>query len=117
MSTPRQAASDLLATVKAREMQRGILAEMRDDRAATARHFLAAAYLELVLASDHAEAGQADLSRHSRISAASCLWRAGRPDQARVELDALVRDFPAEAPAVQEVVRDLEQHYPAPSPA
>src|SRR5262249_24751710 len=81
--------SDMSVTVKSREIQRGMLAELRNDRAATARHYLAAAHLELVLASDYAEAGQEELAMRSRISAASCLWRAGRVDQARGELQAL----------------------------
>jgi hypothetical protein len=44
----------MLVTVKAREIQRGMLAEMRGDRADTERHLLAGAHLELVLAEDYA---------------------------------------------------------------
>jgi len=40
--------SDLLVTVKSREMQRGMSAEMRGDPLTASRHFLAAAHLELV---------------------------------------------------------------------
>jgi hypothetical protein len=40
--------SDMLVTVKSRELQRGLLAEMRGDQTGAARHLLAAAHLELV---------------------------------------------------------------------
>src|SRR3954452_22401061 len=108
MSTVQRPVSDMLVTVKSREIQRGILAEMRNDQAAAGRHFLAAAHLELVLASDYAEAGQEELSRRSRASAASCLWRAGKPDQARAEFEALIHDFPAQSAALSQLLTDLE---------
>jgi len=117
MSTIPQPVSDMLVTVKSRELQRGIFAEMRDDRIAASRHFLAAAHLELVLASDYSDAGQPELSRRSRISAASCLWRAGKLAEARAELDALARDFPAQAADLQGVVADLEKSYPHNDPS
>ncbi len=79
MSTISGPASDMLVTVKSREVQRGMLAEMRGDRPSAARHFLAAAHLELVLAADFDEIGDADLAVRSRLSAASCFWRAGDP--------------------------------------
>ena len=110
MSTVPQAVSDMLVTVKSREIQRGMLAEMQKDQAAATRHFLAAAHLELVLASDYTEAGEEELARRSRISAASCLWRAGRPEQGRQELQALAREFPAHAAAIQQVLAELEQN-------
>jgi hypothetical protein len=44
--------SDMLVTVKSRELQLGMLAEMRGDRTGAARHLLAAGHLELVLADD-----------------------------------------------------------------
>ena len=53
MSAASPAVSDMLVTVKSREIQRALLAEMRGDQAAAPRHFLAAAHLELVLAEDY----------------------------------------------------------------
>jgi len=83
MSTISGPVSDMLMTVKSREVQRGMLAEMRGDRPSAARHFLAAAHLELVLAADFDEIGDADLAVRSRLSVASCFWRAGDPLSAR----------------------------------
>ena len=77
MATAHAPVSDMLVTVKSRELQRGMLAEVRGDRPDATRHFLAAAHLELVLADDYAQAGQAGLALHSHVSAASCFWRAG----------------------------------------
>src|SRR4051794_11194739 len=88
--------SDMLVTVKAREIQRAMMAEMRHDAAAAVRHFLAAAHLEMVLADDYAQAGQDDMALRSRLSAASCLWRGGRVAEARDILDAATRDRPTE---------------------
>jgi hypothetical protein len=109
MAAIGQPVSDMMVTVKSREVQRGMLAEMRKDRAEAARHFLAAAHLELVLASDYAQAGEEELACRSRISAASCLWRAGRTAEAREQFDAIRRDFPARATAVGQAVLDLEK--------
>jgi len=116
MSAAPKAVSDLLIIVKSREIQRGMLAEMQKDRSATTRHFLAAAHLELVLASDYSEVGEEELARRSRVSAASCLWRAGRPDQARQELESLAREFPAQAAVTQQVLADLEKDHPPDRP-
>ncbi len=58
MAMPSSPVSDMLVTVKSREVQRGMLAEMRGDRAAASRHLLAAAHLELVLADDYAQASR-----------------------------------------------------------
>jgi len=91
--------SDMAATVKSREVQRALLAEMAGDRSAAARHFLAAAHLELVLAADYAAAGVEDLALRSRISAASCLWRAGEVARARTLLNELVQAVPTQAAA------------------
>lgn len=104
--------SDMLVTVKAREIQRGMLAEWQGQRASATRHFLAAAHLELVLASDYAEAGDGESARRSRISAASCLWRGGLVTRAREELTALAREYPEQAQSVQEVLSDLTRSYP-----
>ena len=76
MSAASSAVSDMLMTVKSREVQRGMLAEMRGDRDSSIRHFLAAAHLELVLGSDYDEIGDPDLALRSRLSAASCFFTA-----------------------------------------
>lgn len=110
MATVQSPVSDMLVTVKSRELQRGMLAEMRDDSASAARHFLAAAHLELVLAHEYALAGQDDLAVRSRLSAASCFWRAGQVQRARDEFAELTRAYPAQAGSVQDTLADLEQH-------
>ena len=94
MSTISGAVSDMLMTVKSREVQRGMLAEMRGDRPSAARHFLAAAHLELVLAADFEEIGDAELAVRSRLSAASCFWRAGDPLSARGLIETLLEVAP-----------------------
>jgi hypothetical protein len=101
----------MTTTVKSREVQRGMLAEMRGEREAAARHFLAAAHLELVLAGDYEEAGRDDLALRSRLSAASCLWRAGDMDRARSMLRALAKR-PQHRAVAAETLKDLEKHYP-----
>ena len=113
MSTEPAPISDMVATVKSREVQRGLLAEMANDRATAARHFLAAAHLELVLAEDYAAAGAAELALRSRISAGSCFWRAGQVAQARAVFDALLQAHPDQAAAVQRVVAELQADYSA----
>src|SRR5690242_3803201 len=95
MSAAPAAVSDMLVTVKSREVQRAMLAEMRGDSKAAAKHFLAAAHLELVLADDYAQAGQPDLATRSGISAASCFWSAGHQDRARSLFDELRQSHPA----------------------
>lgn len=100
--------SDMLATVKSREVQRGVLAEMRGDAAAAKRHFLAAAHLEIVLASEYAQAGQMDLAVRSHISAASCFWRGGQQEQATSILDSLCGQYPDRAASFQAVLTDLK---------
>ena len=75
--------SDMLVTVKSREVQHALFAESSGNREAARRHFLAAAHLELVLAHDYEEAGEPDLALRSRISLASCLWSAGQIEQGR----------------------------------
>jgi hypothetical protein len=105
--------SDMTATVKSREVQRAILAEMAGDSAGAARHFLAAAHLELVLAEDYAAGGAGDRALRSRISAASCFWRAGEVARARSEFDALSRAHPASAAEIQRIVAELDRDYSA----
>lgn len=114
MATVHTPVSDMLVTVKSRELQRGMLAEMRHDRPDADRHFLAAAHLELVLADDYAQAGQLDLAWRSQLSAASCFWRAGQPHQARELLATLMQDYPAQEPAIKQSIAELENDYPPP---
>jgi hypothetical protein len=104
----------MLVTVKSRELQRGMLAEMRGDRSSAARHLLAAAHLELVLADDYAQAGQLDLALRCRLSAASSFWRAGRSDHAHELFEAIIQEHPAQEQEVREVIRALERDYPTP---
>ena len=66
------------------------------------KHFLAAAHLELVLA------GDIELARRSRISAASCFWRAGEIDEAQAIFDNLCQAEPQRAGDIQEVIDDLK---------
>ncbi len=107
MSTLEAPVSDMLVTVKSREVQRAMLAEMRGDREASRKHFLAAAHLELVLADDYEQADESDLSFRSRLSAASCFWRAGQPEQASKVSDSLLRINPDRAAEVQQVMDEL----------
>jgi hypothetical protein len=113
MSANPSGISDLVATVRSREVQRAMLAEMAGDRSAATRHFLAAAHLELVLAEDYAAVGVEDLALRSRLSAASCFWRAGQILQAQSLFDALTKAHPAEAAAIQQVASELNQDYAA----
>lgn len=110
MPAMKSPVSEMLVTVKSRELQRGMLAEMRGDRGAVSRHFLAAAHLELVLASDYSQAGDNEMALRSRISAASCFWRSGETDKARVLFAEMQRDCPDESGAIQIVIADLEQN-------
>jgi|SRR6266850_6465069 len=115
MATAHVSVSDMLVTVKSRELQRGLLAEMRGDQTGAARHLLAAAHLELVLADDYEQSDQWDLALRSRLSAASCFWRAGQPDQARELFEAMIQEHPTQEQAIREVVASLEHDYPKPS--
>src|SRR2546426_3687704 len=101
--------SDLLVTVKSREIQRGMLAEMRGDKACAAPHLLAAAHLELVLADDYAQAGNDKMALRSRVSAASCFWRAGQPARARALFDKLLHDYPAQKADITRVLAELKR--------
>jgi hypothetical protein len=101
--------SDMLVTVKARQIQRAMLAEMHGDRDGARRHFLAAAHLELVLAHDYEEAGNAVLAFRSRLSSASCLWRGGEIEQGRHALETLQAQQPAQAATIQQILAELSQ--------
>ncbi|MCH5373280.1 MAG: hypothetical protein JJ992_04845, partial [Planctomycetes bacterium] len=97
MSSVQIPVSDMLITVKSREVQRGMLAEMADRKAEAREHFLAAAHLELVLASDYEGVGDSELGRRSRISAGSCFWRAGDIDRAQSLFADLIENAPDQA--------------------
>ena len=112
MSTASAPVSDMLVTVKAREVQRALLAEMRDDSEAARRHFLASAHLELVLAADYEQAGDGDLVLRSHLSAASCFWRAGEREQAQRLFDNVRANHPTQDAAIQQIQAELARDYP-----
>lgn len=112
MSAAPTMVSDMLVTVKSREVQRAMLAEMRGDRKDAAKHFLAAAQLELVLADDYAQAGQPELALRNGISAASCFWSAGCPERAQPLFDELLQAHPTQASSIRQAVEELERDYP-----
>jgi hypothetical protein len=114
MSTAPVPVSDMLVTVKSREVQRALLAEMRDDREAARRHFLAGAHLERVLAADYEQAGDSLLSFRSQLSAASCLWRAGEHEQARRRFEEMRAAHPTQDAAIEQVQMELTRDYPPP---
>jgi hypothetical protein len=97
----------MVVTVKSREVQRGMLAEMVGNSEDATRHFLAAAHLELVLATDYEQAGDTELARRSRIGAASCLWRAGELETARAVFDGLRQSDPSRSDEIQELIDEL----------
>jgi hypothetical protein len=115
MSAAVISVSDMLVTVKSREIQRGLLAEMRGDPVSSSRHFLAAAHLELVLAADYDEIGDSDLALRSRLSAASCLWRGGRLEQARSLFEELSQTYPSRSTLIQKVLEELEAKITVPT--
>lgn len=112
MSTAPAPVSDMLVTVKSREVQRALLAEMRGDREAARRHFLAGAHLELVLAADYEQAGDSALFFRSQLSPASCFWRAGEHEEAQRRLEDLRAAHPGQAAAIQQVQMELARDYP-----
>ena len=108
MSTASPIISDMLITVKSREVQRAMLAEIRGDASDARRHFLAAAHLELVLAEDYAQAGDDDLAFRSRLSAASCFWRAGSTEIALQQFAELKQEFSERSNEVAAVEEELQ---------
>ncbi len=112
MPTAASPVSDMLVTVKSREIQRATFAEMAGDQETARRHFLAAAHLELVLAHDYDEAGEAALALRSRISAASCLWCGGEIAQGRQALETLRMQQPAQSTEIERVLAELTRDYP-----
>ena len=115
MATAPSSISDMLVTVKSREVRRGLLAEMRDDRDSATRHLLAAGHLELVLAADYDEAGDPGLALRSRLSATSCFWRGGQGELARNLIDQVARTHPEHATLIQKVLDDLVTNVPVPT--
>ena len=107
MSSVHNTVSDMLVTVKSREVQRGMMAAMAGHSDDAKKHYLAAAHLELVLAGDYEQAGDGELSRRSRISAASCFWRAGETSDAQAIFDEMSRSDPSLASEIQEVINEL----------
>src|ERR1700692_1332852 len=112
MPTTASPVSDMLVTVKSREIQRAQFAEMAGDREAARRHFLAAAHLELVLAHDYDEAGEPALALRSRISSASCLWCGGEIEQGRQALESLRMQQPAQSKEIEQVLAELTRDHP-----
>jgi hypothetical protein len=112
MATVQSPVSDMLVTVKSREIQRGMLAEMANNPTAAAPHFLAAAHLELVLADDYAEAGRDALAFRSQLSAASCMWRGGEIKRARALFKSLVKEHPGKEKLIKDTVAELEGKLP-----
>ena len=108
MSSVQFPVSDMLVTVKSREVQRGMMAAMGGQTDDARQHFLAAAHLELVLAGDYEQAGEPELSRRCRISAASCFWRAGESRDAQAILNDLSQADPTRAIEIHEVLDDLK---------
>jgi hypothetical protein len=111
MATPEPPVSDMLITVKSREIQRGMLAELARDGEGATRHFLAAAHLELVLAKDYEQVGEGRLAFRSRLSAASCLWRAGRTTEARELFATLESEVSDHAEEVRRTLDDLQASF------
>lgn len=112
MSTAPASVSDMLVTVKSREVQRALLAEILGDREVVRRRFLASAHLELVLAADYEQAGDSSLSFRSQISAASCFWRAGNCEQAQRRFEDLRAAHPGQVAAIEQVPVELSRDYP-----
>jgi hypothetical protein len=112
MSYVQSPVSDMLITVKSREIQRGMLAEMRGDRKVASLHLLAAGRLELVLAADYDEAGVEPLALRSRMSAASCFWRGGDSRSARQVMEDILLAHPESADDVAETIAELEREFP-----
>ncbi len=109
MATAETAVSEMLVIVKARQIQRAMIAEAAKNPVRAAKHFLAAAHLELVLADDYEEAGQDAHAFRSRLSAASCLWRGGETKRARALMNRLIKDHPEKAKLIKSAISELEE--------
>ena len=113
MSAVQSPVSDMLVTVKSRELQRAMLAEMRGDRAVASRHFLAAGHLELVLADDYEQAGETELALRSRLSAGSCFWRGGQQEEASQLFESLANANPTQATEIKQLIAEIAADFPA----
>ena len=102
----------MMVTVKSREVQRGMLAEMGSKPEDATEHFLAAAHLELVLANDYEQAGDMELARRSRISAASCFWRAGEIARAHSIFENERQSDPSGSNEIQDLIKELKGEQP-----
>ena len=108
MSSVQSTVSDMMVTVKSREVQRGMMAEMGSRPDEAREHFLAAAHLELVLANDYEQAGDRELARRSRISAASCFWRAGEVGSAHSIFEEERQSDSSSSGEIQDLIDDLK---------
>jgi hypothetical protein len=84
-----------------------VAAEAQGESEAAARHFLAAAHLELVLAEDYRRSEQTALAVRSLLSAASCFWRAGDVDRAKALFHETAEGFPDFAADVNALMAEL----------
>lgn len=116
MPAATSSVSDMLVTVKSREIQRGLMAEMQGDHDSATRHFLAAAHLELVLAADYDQSDEPGQALRSRLSAASCFWRGGQCDRGRRLIDQLSETNVSHSARIRKVLEDLETHVTVPAP-
>lgn len=98
---------EMIAIVKSREIQRGMLAELRGDDPEAVSHFLAAAHLDLVLATDYAEMGADELALRSLLGAATCFWRGHEKQRVRSILSETLGRYPARSRLVHEIEREL----------
>ena|ERR1017187_6592750 len=112
MASAETQVNELLVIAKSREIQRAMFAEASRKPTRAAPHFLAAAHMELVLAEDYAAAGQERLAFRSRLSAASCLWKAGEVKRARALFNSFVKQYPAKAKIIKNTVAELEGKQP-----
>lgn len=112
MQAQATAVNDMLVIVKSREFQRAMFAEAQNDKPGASRHFLATAHLELVLAEDYRAVGDEYRVVRSLISAASCFWRGGQPEQGEFVFERIAREYPKETATVQELREELLRDYP-----
>jgi hypothetical protein len=108
MSTTRSAELDYLIALKTRELQRAWLAERAMPPKDAHKHYLGGAVLELLLADEYSQAGEVRLARRSKISAATCYWRAGLQSYANEVLEDLRRDDPLRSAEVDDIRQRLE---------
>jgi hypothetical protein len=108
MSTTKPMVNEMLVIVKSREIQRAWLAERANQPDEARKHYLAGGALEMVLADDYRQVSEEKLARRSRISAATCFWRAGARTNAEEVLEQLRKEDPARAAEVDRIRHELE---------